>query len=188
MLNQDPDGQSASCLNKINAVNAFRRLWFEHIIWTRSFIISTSAELGDLPYVTKRLLRNPSDFYNVLSKYYGDDNAKRFQNLLTDHLTIAAKLVNAAKAGDTETTNSERQKWYANANEIANFLAGINPFWSIREWQLMLSDHLKLTEQEAVERLSGQYEKDVALFDVITGQAMQMADTMANGIIRQFSI
>lgn len=158
------------------------------MFWTRSLIISTAAELGDLKFVTDRLLRNPDDFAKELAKYYGNDKAMRFRNLLTEHLNIAAKLVNAAKAGDTETADSERRKWYVNANDIANFLASINPYWSLREWQLMLFDHLKLTEQEAVERLGGQYENDVALFDAMIDQGMRMADVMANGIIRQFSI
>lgn len=158
------------------------------MFWTRSLIISTAAELGDLKFVTDRLLRNPDDFAKELAKYYGNDKAMRFRNLLTEHLNIAAKLVNAAKAGDTETSDSERRKWYVNANDIANFLASINPYWSLREWQLMLFDHLKLTEQEAVERLGGQYENDVALFDAMIDQGMRMADVMANGIIRQFSI
>lgn len=158
------------------------------MFWTRSLIISTAAELGDLKFVTDRLLRNPDDFAKELAKYYGNDKAMRFRNLLTEHLNIAAKLVNAAKAGDTETSDSERRKWYVNANDIANFLASINPYWSLREWQLMLFDHLKLTEQEAVERLGGQYENDVTLFDAMIDQGMRMADVMANGIIRQFSI
>ena len=165
--------------------NAFRKLWFEHVVWTRSFIISTAADLGDREAVTGRLLRNPADFETLLKPFYGTEKAKRFNSLLTDHLTIAARLVNDAKAGNTEAVNEERRKWYANADEIAAFLAGINPYWSKNEWMLMLHDHLKLTENEAVERLSGQYAKDVSLFDVIEDQALMMGDYMAEGIIKQ---
>lgn len=50
----------------------------------------------------------------------------------------------------------------------------------------MLHKHLKLTEEEAVARLMGQYAKDVALYDVIEDQALMMGDYMAEGIIRQF--
>lgn len=179
--------QPGSCLKRISITNTFRRLWFEHVVWTRSFLISTAANLGDLKFVTNRLLRNPVDFYDALKKYYGDDKAKKFQDLLTEHLTIAAKIVNAAKAGDTETVNTERKKWYENANEIANFLTDINPYWSLRDWQLMLFDHLQLLEKEVANRLNGNYERDVVLFDTIENQALTMGDSMADGIFRQFS-
>jgi hypothetical protein len=179
---------SVNCNNRINLINTFRKLWSEHGFWTRSFIISTAANLGDLQLVTKRLLRNPADFAAALTKYYGAEKAAKFDTLLTEHLTIAAALVNAAKAGDTETADVQRKKWYTNADEIADFLSSINPFWSKNEWQMMLYDHLKLVEDEAVKRLNGEYAKDIAIFDVIGDQALMMADYMADGIAKQFKI
>ena len=185
-MNQNALDDIKDCRKIIDLTNTFRKLWTQHVMWTRSFIISTAANLGDLDFVTKRLLRNPSDFADVLKKYYGAEKAQKFASLLTEHLTIAARLVNAAKAGDMDTVKEERKKWYSNADEIANYLASINPYWSKNEWKLMLYDHLKLTENEAVERLTGQYEKDVALYDVIEEEALMMADYMAKGINKQF--
>jgi hypothetical protein len=179
---------SINCNNRINLVNTFRKLWEQHVMWTRSFIISTATNLSDLPLVTKRLLRNPGDFANVLKKYYGDSIAAKFESLLTDHLAIAGRLVNAAKAGDTEAVNAERIKWYSNADDISAFLASINPNWSKNEWKMMLYDHLKMTEDEAVERLTGEYAKDIAQYEAIEDEALMMADYMADGIARQFNI
>jgi hypothetical protein len=178
--------QNKSCEGFIKIINLFRKLWIEHVVWTRFFIISTAADLGDLKFVTARLLRNPADFKAALKPYYGEDNAKKFSDLLTEHLMIAAQLVNAAKAGKAEVVDEERKKWYANADEIADFLSKINPNWSRAHWTIMLHDHLQLTETEATERLTGKYEQDVALFDAIEDQALTMADDMADGIIKQF--
>jgi hypothetical protein len=168
--------------------NILRQLWQEHVMWTRSFIISTAANLGDLPYVTERLLRNPGDFTAVLEQFYGPENAQRFQQLFTDHLTLAAQLVNDSKAGNTAAADSARQKWYANADEIAAFLASLNPYWNQQEWQTMLYDHLAITEQEAGLRLSGRYAEDVALYDEIEAQALEMVDYMTQGLSRQFRV
>lgn len=171
---------------RCHIINTFRKLWEQHSIWTRSFIISTAEGLGDLELVTKRLLRNPIDFANELKKYYGADKAKQFEKLLTEHLTIGAQLVNAAKAGNVNAANVARKKWYQNADQIAAFLAGINPYWSEKDWQAMLYEHLKLVEEEAIYRLKGQYAADIALYDEIETQALEMADMMATGIARQF--
>lgn len=178
--------QSKNCKGSVKIINQFRKIWTEHVVWTRFFIISTAADLGDLEFVTARLLRNPADFESALKPFYGDDKAQRFNHLLTEHLTIAAKLVNAAKEGKTEAVNEDREKWYANADKIADFLSQINPNWLKSHWTIMLHDHLQLTETEATERLTGQYEQDVSLFDAIEDQALTMADDMADGIIKQF--
>ena len=80
-----------------------------------------------------------------------------------------------------------KKKWYENADDIAAFLASINPYWSQREWQQLMHEHLDMTLAEASARLSGNYAEDIMMYDKIFEQAMKMADTMAYGIMRQFS-
>jgi len=174
--------------NQVELIGTFRKLWEQHIMWTRSFIISTAEGLDDLMLVTQRLLRNPSDFANVLKQYYNANAVEMFKNLFSDHLIIAASLVNAAKAGDENAVNEARTKWYKNADDIAAFLSSINPNWDEKQWKAMLYDHLKDTENEAVYRLTKQYEKDIAIYDHIEDGALKMADYMAEGIIKQFRV
>ena len=157
-------------------------------MWTRSFIISTAANLADLDLVSQRLLRNPMDFANELRRFYGEEKANKFEQLLRQHFIIAANLVNSAKAGNTNAANEARTKWYQNADEIATFLATINPYWSKTRWQKMLYDHLNMTENEATYRLTSQYAKDIAEYQKIEDEALMMADYMAEGIMKQFKI
>lgn len=158
------------------------------MLWTRSFIISTAFDLPDLPFVIQRLLQNPGDTAKVLQPLYGKQIAEQFKQLFTDHLLIAAQLVNAAKAGDTAEAARQRKRWYANAKEIACFLASINPFWSECTWRELLFDHLSMTEDEAVFILTGQFERSIKEYDAIQAEALEMADVMTCGIIRQCCI
>lgn len=160
----------------------------EHVLWTRLFILSTAFGLPDLQFVTKRLLQNPVDFAKALKPFYGERAAMQFQQLLTDHLLIAAQLVNAAKAGDTEQVDQQRRRWYTNAEDIAKFLFSINRFWCESEWIKLLFDHLRMTENEAVFTLTCQYEKSITEYDLIQAEALKMADVMTFGTIRQFRI
>lgn len=173
-----------NCAGVIQLNNTFRKLWEQHVMWTRSFIISTADNLGDLDFVTKRLLRNPADFAAVLKIYYGNEKAGKFQKLFEDHLLIAADLVNQAKAGNSEGVETARNKWYQNAADIAAFLSNINPYWNRQEWNKMLDEHLKMTEDEAVTRLQEQYRQNVEIYDSIENQALAMADYMTQGILR----
>ncbi|NLL55747.1 MAG: acetylglutamate kinase [Clostridiales bacterium] len=168
--------------------NTFRRLWIEHVLWTRSFIVSTAFSLPDLEFVTERLLQNPVDFAKAFKPFYGQQAAMQIEQLFTDHLLIAAQLVNAAKAGNTAQVNTERNRWYENAKDIAKFLASINRFWTEELWTKLLFDHLKMTEDEAVYILTGQYENSIKEYDHIQAEALTMADVMACGIAQQFRI
>ena len=175
-----------SRLDPISQMNRWRKLWQEHVMWTRSFIISTISDLGDLVPVTGRLMQNPGDMADVLRLFYSPQTADTFQKLFTEHLSIAGELVNAAKAGDTAKAAALEQKWYENADEIASFLAKINPHWNRWLWQSLLHDHLKMTKQEALYRLAGKYEEDIRNYDRIEDEALRMADYMVTGILRQF--
>lgn len=170
---------------QICLMNQLQQLWAQHVYWTRFFIISTAADLDDLKPVTGRLLQNPKDFAQLLAPIFGVKSACQFQELLTQHLLIAADLVNAVKNGETEKANSPRKKWYQNADEIANFLASINPCWNETKWKDMLYSHLEMTEKEAVLPLQGNYTGDIEMFNDIEEEALKMANYMFCGIINR---
>jgi len=52
----------------------------------------------------------------------------------------------------------------------------------------MLYDHLRMTENEAVQTLNRRYAESIAQFDAIQEQALRMADEMGYGIIRQLRL
>lgn len=170
----------------LDLINDMRMLWEQHVVWTRLTIISIVENLPDVELVTKRLLRNPKDFENALEPFYGNRIASEFNSLLTSHLTIAADLVKAAKAGDSKAAAKFEKEWYANADEIASFLGSINPYWPREEWRKMLYEHLSLTKSEAVDLITKKYKESIEVYDKIEMQALEMADMMAEGIIKQF--
>lgn len=178
----------ATNYGQMNLLNEMRKLWEEHVMWTRLFIISSASALADMDVTTKRLLRNPSDFAKVLEIFYGKQKAETFRSLLEEHLKIAGSIVDNAKQGNEKAVDQYTKLWYDNADKIAAFLASINPNWSEEEWGNLLHDHLRMTMDEATARLKGEYAKDTIIFDMIEEQALAMADMMAAGIIKQFNI
>ena len=172
---------------QICLMNRLRQLWGQHVYWTRFFIISTAADLDDLEQVSKRLLQNPKDFAELFTPIFGMRAASRFEELFTQHLLIAADLVNAAKNGEVDKANTAIDKWYKNADEIAEFLSSVNRCWNKAKWKSMLYSHLEMTEKEAALRLQGNYTADINVFDSIENEAYKMADYMFCGIIKSFS-
>lgn len=181
---------TTQCLSykQVDLLDTFQRLWYEHIIWTREFLLSTAFDLENLDAVTKRLLQNPADFAHAFNPLYGTEMAITFQDLLTDHLLTAAEFLNAIKAGKAKEAQSKRQKWYMNADDISNFLSQTNPYWNKNSWQSMLYSHLEMIETDFIYLLSGQYTDSVREYDAMQHEALKMANYMAHGIIKQLRL
>ena len=166
---------------------AMRKLWEDHITWTRLFIVSDAANLPDLQATTDRLLRNQTDIGDAIKPFYGDAAGNQLTALLRTHILTAADILAAAKAGNNAALHESETAWYANADEIAAFLAHANPrHWPFAEMQTMMKDHLDLTLTEAVAHLQGRFADDVAAYDQVHDEILQMADMLASGIERQF--
>lgn len=163
-----------------------RMLWEQHSVWTRLAIMSIVEGSPDEDLVVARLLRNPKDFEEVLRPFYGDDVAAEFNKLLTSHLVIASELVKASKAGNTDASADAEKRWYENADQIAELLSRINPYWYFEDWKSMLHEHLALVKAQAVAILTSDYEKGISVYDEMEAQALEMADMMSDGIIKQF--
>jgi hypothetical protein len=164
-----------------------RKLWEDHITWTRLFIVSATADLPDLQATTDRLLRNQTDIGDAIKPFYGDAAGNQLTSLLRTHILLAADLLAAAKAGNNAALEAARVEWYANADDIAVFLSSANPKeWPLAEMKTMMRDHLDLTLAEAVAHLQGRFADDIAAYDHIHEQILGMADMLASGIERQF--
>lgn len=166
--------------------DAMRKLWSDHVFWTRLYIIEAAAGAPSLQNTTNRLLQNQTDMGNAIVPYYGAAAGSQLTNLLRQHILIAADLVTAAKAGDQAKVADADRRWHANADEIATFLSGANPNWPKATVLNMLNQHLSLTTQEATARLQGRWSDDQSYFDQIFPQALSMADALSDGIVKQF--
>src|SRR5215213_7815862 len=164
-----------------------RKLWEDHITWTRLAIISLTTGSPDTDATVGRLLQNQTDIGDAIKPFYGDAAGNELTRLLRAHILIAAELIAAAKAGDEAAVADAQSRWTANADEIAAFLAAANPrAWELDEMKAMLHEHLRLTTDEALARLHGDWAADVAAYDEIHRQALGMADMLSNGIVTQF--
>jgi hypothetical protein len=166
--------------------DAMRKLWEDHIVWTRGFIVSVAHDLPDADETATRLLANQVHIGDALKPFYGTANGNHVTELLQEHILIAAEILTAAKAGDDDAVAEALGRWYENGDEIADFLANLNRrYWSRDELRMMMEEHLNTTLAEAVARLSGDYAGDIAHYEVVHEHILMMADTLSNGIIAQ---
>ena len=165
---------------------AMRKLWSDHVIWTREYIVAAVAGAPDADAAAGRLLKNQTDIGEAVATYYGKEAGERLTALLKEHIMIAVDLVAAAKSGDNDAFAKHDQRWTDNAKQIASFLAGANPNWSEKDVLDLLTLHLKLTKDEAVARLGKDWAADIKAFDDIFTEILVLADALNDGIVAQF--
>jgi hypothetical protein len=162
------------------------KLWEDHVTWTRNVILNIIDDLPGTDQAVARLLKNQDDIGNAIKPVYGDAAGNELTKLLKEHITTAADLLKAAKAGDNVAFKDANTKWFANADQISAFLSKANPHWKLDDMKKMMHDHLDLTAQEATARLKKDYEADVKAYDKVHDEILMMADMLTDGIIQQF--
>lgn len=177
---------SSQLLSQIDFKLAMRKLWEDHITWTRNVILNIMDDLDGMDPALSRLLQNQDDIGNAVKPYYGDEAGSKLTSLLKTHITQAGDLLKAAKSGDDKKFKSIQKDWQKNGDDIAVFLAGANPNWSESDLKKMMQDHLTLTTNEAVARLKKDYTGDVKAYDKVHDEIIMMSDALADGIIKQF--
>lgn len=124
-------------------------------------------------------------FLSLLRKRTAKNHARtagQFGDLLTEHPEIGGELVTGLKNHETAKTDDARRRWYANADAISAFLAGINACWNEEKWREFFYSHLEMTEKEATLRLQSDYAADIHMYDQIETEALRMADDMFCGL------
>jgi hypothetical protein len=187
LANERQGGKDKISQKELALRNDMRKLWEDHVTWTRLTIISLTTDAPDTSATVGRLLQNQVDLGNAIKPFYGEAAGNELTRLLRDHILIAADIIVAAKAGDADGVADGQARWRANADEIAAFLNAANPrSWKLGEMKAMLYEHLRLTTSEVVARLQADWAADVAAYDRIHLQALQMADELSAGIVKQF--
>jgi hypothetical protein len=178
---------AASMTGAMTLRENMRHLWADHVVWMRQYIVATVDDDGSAPAALTRLMRNQEDIGNAIKPFYGDAAADKLTALFKRHIELAGELLGAAKVGNDAKKTEADKRWRENAEEIAAFLANANPKnWTKSGLRAMLDRHLAITTQEAVDRLQKNWSDDVRTFDMIFNQAMEMADALSDGIVKQF--
>lgn len=186
------DGSSANSNNGNVTASAsllrasMQSLWQQHMEWTYGAIVAYVTNQGDFSAASARLLRNQADLGNSLKPYYGNANGDRFTALLTTHIDDVVAILQAADANDQSTLNAAIAQTYANAQDIADFLAHLNPGWSDADLRAMWKTHIDTTLAYATPILQGQWADAIKNYGVAEAHMIPMGAMLSSGIVAQF--
>ena len=161
-------------------------LWEQHVAWNRNVMLCIVDELPGTEQAVERLRQNKIEIGNAIKPYYGIAAGDELTELLYTHVTISAEVITFAKAQKNTELQEANERWYANADSIAGFLASANPYWALEDIKLIIKDQLILTTNQAVYRIQKDYSADVIAYDKAHADVLKMANIFADGIAKQF--
>ncbi len=163
-----------------------RKLWTDHVVWTRDYIVAAVGDQPDAQVAANRLMKNQEDIGNAVATFYGAAAGQQLTKLLKEHITIAADVIKAAKAGDKTGQQAADAKWQQNGVAIADFLSKANPHWPRATLVDMMKMHLATTTNEVAARLNKNWDADVRAYDEVYRHILMMSDALSDGIVKQF--
>jgi hypothetical protein len=163
-----------------------RKLWTDHVVWTRDYIIAAVGDQPDAQAAANRLMKNQEDIGKTVAVFYGAPAGQQLTILLKEHIRIAVEVVKASKAGDKAALRQADRQWQQNATGIADFLSKANPHWPRAALVELMQKHLSTTTDEVVARLNKDWDADVRAFDEVYEHILHMADTLSDGLVKQF--
>ena len=163
-----------------------RRLWTDHVVWTRAYVVAAVADQPDAQAAAARLMKNQEEIGAAVATFYGKPAGDQLTTLLKEHIAIAVDIIKFAKAGDKVAQQGASAKWTKNGEAIATFLSKANPNWPQAVLVEMMNKHLSTTTDEVVARLTKNWDADVRAYDAVYAHILAMADALSAGIIKQF--
>jgi hypothetical protein len=164
-----------------------RKLWDDHVWWTREVVICIVDNVPGGTEATERLMQNQEDIGDAFKPYYGKDAGNELTGLLKPHITIAAEVVKAAKANNKSALENANERWYANADSISDFLGKANPDnWGNDGMKKHMRHHLDLLTDQVTSRIKKDYKANIKALEKSEDQILEMADMLSEGVIKQF--
>ncbi|MED1795458.1 glycosyltransferase [Brevibacillus nitrificans] len=172
--------------DRVKLHDEMRKLWTDQVTWTRNYITSSIDGLPDQNKLLERLMQNQVDIGNAIKPFYGEDSGNKLAQLLSEHVLLIGKILDAAKNNNQVELKSHNTEWYQNADDIANLLSGLNANWSLNVLRDMLHTHLQLVTDVLDARLNKDWDADFTAFDKGIDHIWQVADVISDGVIKQY--
>ena len=103
--------------------SAWTKLWTDHVVWTRDYIIAATTRQPDATAALNRLMKNQDDIGNAVATYYGDAAGRQLTTLLKDHIAISGDIVKAAMANGNAGVKAGDDRWLRTPRRSRTFSA-----------------------------------------------------------------
>ncbi|MBR0598495.1 hypothetical protein [Sinanaerobacter chloroacetimidivorans] len=159
-------------------IEQFQRHILDLAVWSRAFIIALKFNLPNIGDIYQRLLNEPNDTHEIMSTFFGEDNANKYENLLIRLINCFVLLAEAMHINNVQQANENYQCLIKFTDDISTFFYELNPLTNLDDWRELFREYVDMLYREIYTIISGNFIGDIELFDSI----MELSYRIANHI------
>lgn len=179
---QPQDTRKCFTYDQVNAIYEIMMLWFELVTWTRFYMLSRYLGIGNREEVYARFKQVPVNYANGIKEIFGEQNAEKSLQLMNTYIELIDAFITAQIDGNVDEINRVTQLLYQNADERAELLASMNPFWDQSDWKARLYNINSSTIAESSSFLTKSYAINLDIFNTLLDLADSNGYYLAQGI------
>lgn len=153
----------------------------KHILWSRQYIVSATAGLGDADIAFQQMLSSADQIGQAFAPFIGDADALRVRAALRNQEERLADVVLAYRTGG-DTVNS-RNSWYKAQAELVALLGRLNPRWQGATLLKLSQQVSQMIEQMIRARLAKDWAADATALNYLLDCSSRCTDQYFSGMM-----
>lgn len=182
MIGKNRFNEPTVTYGQMNLLIRIRTLWREMATWTWAYLLNKAAETEIAEDVFNRLYKIPQEFGNTIRLVMGNQIAERYVQLLSLQIVLIREIIEAQMAGNIDLVNEKVRQLYQNAEDRTKFIASINPYWDETVVRNLIYTYHQYTLEEISTLLSGDYQKNIDIYDRLLHHTDSIGDYFAQGL------
>lgn len=167
--------------------DALRDLWIGHVFWVRAVVDARFEGNDDAAKAAEQqVVANAQAIAGAIEPFYGQAASTQLFELLAGHWGAISSYLDATIAANKADQDAAFQELVDNANAIAQFLGGANPYWPVDTVSGLLMAHGSHHAQQIQEFAAGDFEQEAKTWNMMKDHMYVIADALTGGLAQQF--
>lgn len=150
----------------------------------RNYIIANLADAKDAAMAGRWVMSNLDEMTGVIKKYYDNETANNFLEIMKTLVLAIASKVDSVKSGISIQTTQPSD--YDAINSLCSFLDGLNHFyWKKEKVCPIIQSVFELCSNQILAREAMEWEMDLKYMDEMEAMLLKFADIFSAGIVAQ---
>ena len=164
-----------------------RNLWAGHIFWIRNVVLDNAIGIPEARNIAEQeVVNNAKQIASTLSPFYGELASEKLFTLLADHYGAITEYADATVVGNTLQQEAALAHLSSNADDIAVFLSGANPYLSKDGVRGLIAAHGSHHVAQIIQLQEHDYSSEAQTWKVMRKHADVIADTLTTALAQQF--
>lgn len=166
---------------------ALRDLWVGHIFWIRNVVLDNSTNNpAARDAAEKEVVANAKQIANTITPFYGEAASEKLFSLLASHYGAVKEYSEATVAGSKPQQDAALAHLASNADDIAVFLSGANPYLPKETVRGLIAAHGAHHVLQITQFQEKDYANEGATWQVMRQHVYVIADALTTALATQF--